>query len=216
MQISPNLIKHILDGYLTDNWCVKFWKQLLTNDNLGPDKAILSFIFGSAKPLSSAAPYLLPRSEPQKYASDFPASESIQPMLTRSIQLIYHLDRITSVCRLCIFPTVAPDLLAIVHGKGHLGFGYCHEIISRLWYIRGLTKILRSFICHCPQCLALQTRKHAPYGSLQPIHSSPIPFFTLILDFILDLPLITDGYNALMFLTYKFSKKITLIEGKDT
>ncbi len=184
VEISPDLIKRILDDYLANDWWVKVQKQLLANDNLGPDKAILPFMFGSAKPPSSADPYFLPRPEPQDHttnlttlghASDLPASE---PARRAGVaELIYHLDRVTGVRRLCIPPAVAPDLLAIVHGEGHPGFARCHEIISRSWYIRGLTKLLRAFIRHCPQCLALQTRRHAPYGSLQPIHSPPVPFF---------------------------------------
>lgn len=41
-------------------------------------------------------------------------------------------------------------------------------------------------------------------------------FFTLTLDFIFAILLTTDGYNTLMSLTYKFSKRVTLIKGKDT
>ena len=223
VEISPDLIKRILDGYLADDWWGKVRKQLLANDNLGPDKAILPFMFGSAEPPSSADPYFLPQPESQdhttnltapEHASDLPASEPARQ--AGGAQLIYHLNRVTGVRRLCIPPAVAPDLLAIAHGEGHPGFARCHKIISRSWYIRGLTKLLRAFIRHCPQCLALQTRRHAPYGSLQPIHSPPVPFFTLTLDFILALPLTADGYNALMSVTCKFSKRVTLIEGKDT
>lgn len=41
-------------------------------------------------------------------------------------------------------------------------------------------------------------------------------FFTLTLDFILAIFLTTDGYNTLMSVTYKFFKRVTLIEGKNT
>ena len=138
VEISPDLIKRILDGYLADDWWVKVRKQLLANDNLGPDKAILPFMFASAEPPSSADPYFLPRPEPQDHttkltvpghASDPPASEPARQ--AGGAQLIYHLDRVTGVRRLCIPPAVAPDLLAIAHGKGHPGFARCHEIISR-------------------------------------------------------------------------------------
>ena len=216
VEISPDLIERILDGYLADDWWVKVRKQLLSNKDLGSDKAILPFVFSSTVQPSSSNPYFLLTPEAKDHASDLPNSEPTLPMHPGKAQFIYYLDRVTGVCRLCIPPAVAPDLLAIAHGKGHPGFARCHEIISRSWYIRELTKILRSFNRHCPQCLALQTRSHAPYGSLQPIHSSPVPFFTLMLDFILALLLNADGYNALMSVTCKFSKRVTLIEGKDT
>ena len=127
VEISPDLIKRILDGYLADDWWVKVRKQLLANDNLGPDKAILPFMFASAEPPSSADPYFLPRPKPQDHttiltalghAFDRPASEPTWQ--TGGAQLIYYLDRVTGVHRLCIPPVVASDLLAIANSKGHL------------------------------------------------------------------------------------------------
>lgn len=41
-------------------------------------------------------------------------------------------------------------------------------------------------------------------------------FFTLTLDFVLALPVSKEGYNALMLVTCKFSKRVTLIKGKNT
>ena len=130
--------------------------------------------------------------------------------------MIFHLDRSTGLCRLCIPSSVAPELLAIAHGKGHPGFSRCYKIISRSWFIRRLTKLLRSFIRHCLQCLSLQTRRHVPYGLLQPIQLPPVPFFTLTLDFVLALPVSKKGYNTLILVTCNFSKRVTLIEGKNT
>lgn len=131
-------------------------------------------------------------------------------------QLLFHINRLTNVHHLCISSSVAPDILAIAHGEGYPGFSHCYEIITRSWFIRGFTKLLCAFICYCPKCLVLQTRRHAPYGSLQPIKSSPVPFFILTLDFVLALPLSKGDYNTLISVTYKFSKRITLIEGADT
>ena len=130
--------------------------------------------------------------------------------------LLYHIDRITGVCQLCIPPAVSKDVIAIAYGKGHLGFACCCEIVSHSWFIKGLTRILWAYIRHCPKCLALQTWQHPPYGSLHPIHSPPVLFFTLTFDFILALSLSPEGYNALMSVTCKFSKRVTLVPGKDT
>ena len=131
-------------------------------------------------------------------------------------RLIFHLDHLTGVRSLCITPSVAPKLLAIAHGKGHPGFLHCYEIISWSWFIQGLTKVLQSFIRHCLQYFALQTKRHTPYGSLQSIQLPSMPFFTLTLDFVLALPMSKKGYNALMSVTCKFSRRVTLIEGKNT
>ena len=41
-------------------------------------------------------------------------------------------------------------------------------------------------------------------------------FFTLTLNFVLAFPLTKQGFNAIMSVTCKFSKRVTLIEGADT
>lgn len=109
-----------------------------------------------------------------------------------------------------------PDILLIAHEKSHPGFSRCYKIVARSWYIRGLTKLLWLFIYYCLQCLILQTRQHPPYGSLQPIKSPPMPFFTLILDFVLVLLLTRDGFNIIISVIYKFLKQVTLINIADT
>lgn len=52
-----------------------------------------------------------------------------------------------------------------------------------------------------------------PYGFLKPIQSPLVFFFTLILDFHLAFLLSKESFNALILVTYKFSKRVTLIEG---
>lgn len=56
--------------------------------------------------------------------------------------LLYHVDRITEVYRLCILPVVAIIIIAIAYGEGHPGFTHCREIVSRSWFIKGLTRLL--------------------------------------------------------------------------
>lgn len=49
---------------------------------------------------------------------------------------------------------------------------YTRELVKQLCSsIRGLVKQLRLYIQHCLRRLALQTRRHTPYGSRQPIYS---------------------------------------------
>lgn len=57
---------------------------------------------------------------------------------------------------------------------------------------------------------------HPPYGSLQPIESPSVLFHTLTIDFILALPVSREGFNAVMSVTYKYSKRVTLVPGKDS
>lgn len=129
--------------------------------------------------------------------------------------LIFYLNYITKVRRLCIFPILALKLLVIVHGNKYLSFSCCHKIIFQSWYISGITKLLHFFIWHYFQYLALQIRSHIFYGFLQLIQFLSMFFFTLTLDFIFALPLSKNNYNALMLVMHKFSKRVMLIKEKN-
>ena len=116
--------------------------------------------------------------------------------------------------RLCVPESCVPIFLEIAHSGSHVGFAKCWDSISRQWYIRNLTKKLRDYLRHCPQCQLYQTPRHLPHGSLQPILTPPTPYHTLTIDFILAIPRSTKGYDVIMSVTDKFSRKVTLIPGK--
>ena len=118
--------------------------------------------------------------------------------------------------RLCIPHPVVPDILRLAHDDGHAGYAKCFEEVSASYYIRGLSRYLRDYLKHCPECQVYQTRRHAPYGSLQPILTPPIPFHTITIDFILALPVSGDGLDTAMSVTCKFTKRLTLVAGKKT
>ena len=211
------MISRILAGYKADPWWARLQRQIQSNDELGADAATLPFVIGST-PSTDSDPYMASQPEGEEYLqpNTLPALEGPE-CLPRpdKAKLLYHVNRLTNVHRLCIPRSVAPNILGIAQGEGHPGFSRCFEIVSCSWFIRGLTKLLRSFICHCPQCMALQTRQHSSYGSLQPIESPPVPFFILTLDFVLAFPLLKEGYNTIMSVTCKFSKRVTLVEVAD-
>ena len=211
-------MSRILARYRADLWWARLHRQIQENNDLGPNAAMLSFVVGSPPPADSD-PYLTPRPDGNKDCSPGLAMDRETPEVLPSpdkSRLLYHVNRVTNVHRLCIPLSVALDILAIAHSEGHPGFSHCYKIISRSWYIRGLTKLLRAFIRHYTQCLALQTSCHALYGSLQTIELPPVPFFTLTLNFLLSLPLSKKKYNVIMSVTCKFSKRVTLIEGAHT
>ena len=69
------------------------------------------------------------------------------------IMLLYQVNTTTDNLQLCIPPALAPDILQIAHKEDYPGFSRCYKIVTRSWYIHGLTKLLREFIQHCLQCL---------------------------------------------------------------
>lgn len=185
---------------------------------MGANAATLPFVIDSTPPTDSD-PYLSPqpkgKGDPRFGYILAPKNPERLPRPDKT-KLLYQVNWLIYVHHLCIYPSMTPDILAIVHGESHPEFFHCYEIIARSWLLHNLTKLLHSFIHHCPQCLALQTRWHPLYGSLQPINSSPVLFFTPTLDFMLVLPLSEKGFNAIISVTCKFSKRVTLVEGADT
>ena len=135
--------------------------------------------------------------------------------------LIWHLSPSTGDLayqhsRLCVPKNAIKDVLQSAHDQSHQGFSKCFNTINDSWYIRNLTKHLRLYLLHCPQCQVFQTRRHKPYGSMQPIDSPPAPFHTITMDFILALPTTLDKFDSILTVTDKFSKRVTLIPGKAT
>src|SRR5437763_1205271 len=71
---------------------------------------------------------------------------------------------------------------------------------------------LRQYLQHCELCLAYQTKRHAPYGALQPILADAL-FHTFCLDFVLGLPLTSRNNDTLLTTTDKYSKRVALVPG---
>ena len=119
--------------------------------------------------------------------------------------------------RLCIPQNLIREVLEIAHTNvGHPGAARTFERAASSWYIRKLGHHVQEFVRHCPECLVYQTRRHSPYGSLQPIQNPNVPFHTISMDFILVLPRSREGYDSVMSVTCKFSKRVTLVPGKKT
>ena len=118
--------------------------------------------------------------------------------------------------RLCVPSNCIKTFFDIAHSGGHVGRNKCHEIIARQWYILKLDRKLREYLRHCPECQLYQTPRHRPFGALQPILTPPTPYHTILIDFVLALPVTPKGYDNIMSVTCKFTRKITLIPGKAT
>ena len=119
--------------------------------------------------------------------------------------------------RLCIPHPVVKDILQLAHDEGgHPGYAKCFERLTSSWYIRGLSRYLRDYLKHCSKCQVFQTRRHAPYGSMQPILTPAVPFHTITIDFILALPTSIDGFDTIMSVSDKFTKRVQTVLGKKT
>ena len=118
--------------------------------------------------------------------------------------------------RLCIPQALEKEVFHMAHDlSNHGGFHRSYDRLSSSVYIRQLSRRLRNYIMHCPDCQVFQTARHSPYGSLNPIVTPAIPFHTLAMDFVVELPEI-DGHDVLLTMTDKFTKKVLLVSGRNT
>src|SRR5437764_604472 len=75
--------------------------------------------------------------------------------------------------------------------------------------------ISRSLRSDCNTCQVNQTRRHKPYGALNPIASPSFAFHTITIDFVLGLPEVgADRFDTLLTITDKFSKRVALTPGR--
>lgn len=120
-------------------------------------------------PLINADSYVASRPDGDERSLPSILSISVRPkelLAPNKSRLLYHVNRLTGVHRLCISPFVARDLCIITYGESYLGFSCFYKMITRSWFIRGLIKLLHSVICNCFSYLALQSRQHSSYELL--------------------------------------------------
>ena len=118
--------------------------------------------------------------------------------------------------RLCIPAAIEGEVFRMAHDLANHGdFHRTYDRLSNSVYVRQMVKRLRLYIAHCPDCQVFKTVRHSPYGSLNPVVTLSIPFHTIAMDFVVDLPIV-DGSNVLLTMMCKFTRKVALEPGKDT
>ena len=131
-------------------------------------------------------------------------------------KLLYHIEA-NGHKRLCIPQKFHREMLQVLHDRRtHQGM---HRVLNRLrtnFFIPKARKVVGDYIRTCPTCAVAKPTHHPPFGELQTIKSPGAPFVIQTLDFIVSLPASRNGYDALLTVTDKFTKHITLIPGKTT
>ena len=117
---------------------------------------------------------------------------------------------------LCLPRATMKEVFRLIHDEaGHQGFERSRARLNGFVIHHG-TRELKKYIEHCPQCLRNGTRRHRPYGELQPIVGTAIPFYTVCIDFVAGLPVSPEGYNQVAFITCKFTKRLGAVAGSKT
>lgn len=117
-----------------------------------------------------------------------------------------------------------PDRLVIPHNLVRTVLAQAHDQAAHPGPARTLER-LRSvcihrvrrqtemYIRHCRSCQVNKPTTHQPFGSLQPILSTPIPFHTITIDFVTALPVTANKEDAVLTVTDKFTKRVTFVPG---
>ena len=119
--------------------------------------------------------------------------------------------------RLCIPTSLKKKVFQLTHDQIYHGdFHKIYDKITLLIYIHQLAKRLRIYIAHCSNCQLNQTKRHSTYNKLTSIITPTILFHTVAINWILALSVTKNGFNVLLTITCKFTKKILLMPDKDT
>lgn len=119
--------------------------------------------------------------------------------------------------RLCLPQSCLRDVLEAIHNGNHRGYdGMRARLVN--FCIKNSTRVIRQYINSCPSCKANDHRRHKPYGSLQLMVGNKCPYYTITIDFILELPISSDGndYDACLTIVDRLSKETQLVPGKTT
>lgn len=120
--------------------------------------------------------------------------------------LLYEMTN-DSLGRMCIPAKASPIILRQAYDQlAHQGANRVVDRIRADFYVPGLAKSVLDYVRTCPSGVASKGRHALPYGELQPIKSPDIPFAVQIFDFIVGLPMLRHGCDAVLIVTDKFTK----------
>ncbi|KDN69113.1 hypothetical protein CSUB01_12601, partial [Colletotrichum sublineola] len=177
------------------------------------------------KALSSGTEYITPDKvkENAQWPREKRRHRRVLPWEIDERGLLYHVSA-DGTRKLCIPKPVAGRVLELAHdGKFHFGIDRMLAELRGI-HIHGKKKVVKKYIAYCPACRENQTDRQKAVGSLQPIVTPGVPYHTISMDFVTDMPPVSsqrtfwalpdfDLLDALCTVTCKFSKKVILIPG---
>ena len=191
-------------------------KQINANDELRENAIMLSFVRKSSLLITDVDSYFDSKFELNDDLHVNKETETESIILTHK-NLIYHVNRVIEVQRLCISSSMIKNILFMTHNNDHSELEKIYQIIIAFYYIYESIRHVKIFIKHCLKCLILQTRRHSTYNFLQSISASIAFFHTLTLNFILVLSKsVSVKLNTIMSVINKYIKRVTFISKKIT
>ena len=156
--------------------------------------------------------YLLKHNNTAYYVS---TKAGIQFQLKDNRLLYYILPTIGNK-RLVIPRALYNNIFKLIYNRlNHGGYSRTLDRLKDTVYIRYVGKYLRIYLAYYPDYRLYQIARYALYNSLNFIITPVISFYTLTIDFIVELPNIRN-IIILLIITDKFTKKVILIFSKNT
>ena len=88
------------------------------------------------------------------------------------------------------------------------------DCLQQVCYIHRLRQIVRENVMGCPECQQSKPSRRLPPGQLNPIEVPQQPHVTQTLDFIVQLPVTSTEYDAILTVTDAFTKWIRTVPGR--
>jgi len=88
---------------------------------------------------------------------------------------------------------------------GHLGHEKTIELITRDYYWPRMRQFIKEYINTCDTCSRNKSPRHKPHGKLHPLSIPPVPWSSVSMDFIVELPM-SDEYNAIYVCVDRLTK----------
>lgn len=112
--------------------------------------------------------------------------------------------------RLCVPKGMVPEVMKEVHDgrteAAHAGYHKTYNRISATYYWPRMSRSIKELVRTCDVCQKSKPRKHAPMGLLQPIPIPSQPFEVISMDFISELPVTPEGFDAVLVVVDKLTK----------
>ena len=145
--------------------------------------------------------------------SDTPKDKTIYSIVNG---LLYATPPEASNLRLCVPDSCVNDVISLVHSANHLGRKKTYQSIASRFHFPKMRKMIYDYVDGCNNC---QISKHSTSkkpGLLNPIPTTPTPFHTITIDFVVGLPMSSDKQNAMLTITDKFTKAVKFIPCDET
>jgi len=88
---------------------------------------------------------------------------------------------------------------------GHFGIKKTTSLISRDFWWPSLSSDVKKYVRSCEVCCRSKDIRHKPYGFLQPLEISDLPWSSISMDFITDLPL-SSGFSCIFVVIDRLTK----------